>query len=189
MYIGTRGAPYVLWHKEQFCNSKAKLLESTGSYLKGVCQVCKTKQLLTVRTFEKPEQGLCTLSYTRLYCPSCLGPEKPKVELQVIKCIVVTRTVSWHRGQRFYSSLPLVAWVMLLLTSLCGGVLGPQWALCLVPWDAFSGQTGTSLWRWIRSPATSQLSGEQQQWVVCLPAFLSAHRKLPTAASQSLCSL
>lgn len=78
---------------------------------------------------------------------------------------------------------------MLFLTSLCEGVLGAQWAFCLSPWDTFSGQIGTSLQWWIRGPATSQLSGEQPQWVRCPPAFLSAHRKLPAAASQSLCSL
>lgn len=95
------------------------------------------------------------------------------MELQVIKCIVVTTTVSWHRGQSFYSSLPLIAWVMLFLTFLCEGVLRAQWAFCFTPSNAFSGQTGTSSCQWIRSPATSQLPGEQSAWVVCLPASLS----------------
>lgn len=108
------------------------------------------------------------------------------MELQVIKCIVVTSTVSWHRGQSFYSSLPLIAWVMLLLTFLCEGVLGAQWAFCLTPSDAFSGQTGASL----VEQEFCHLSACRWATTSSMSSSLPINpQKAATAASQSLCFL
>lgn len=125
----------------------------------------------------------------RFYSPACRGPAQSKVELQILMCIIVTTTVSWCRSHSFYSSLPLIARVMLFLTFLCEGVFRIQWTFCLTPSDAFSGQTGTSLCQWIRSPATSQLPGGEPQWVLCLPAFLSAHRRLQQQHLKACASL
>lgn len=136
-----------------------------------LCVICKTWSLLAAHAFVKPEHGDVR---TLFHSWSCVWRPSTDQELQVLMCTIVTSTVSWFRNHSFYSLLPLIAWVMLFLTFLSEGVFRTQWAFCLTPSDAFSRQTGTSLCQWIRSPATSQLP----QWVLCLPAFLSAHRRL-----------
>lgn len=127
--------------------------------------------------------------YMQFYSPTCGGPAQTKMELQVLMCIVVATTVSRCRSHGFYSSLPLIAWVMLFLTFPCEGVFRTQWTFCLTPSDAFCWQTGTSSYRWIRSPATSQLPGGERQWVLCLPAFLPAHKSLPQQHLKACASL
>lgn len=127
--------------------------------------------------------------YMQFYSPTCGGPAQTNVELQVLMCIIDATTVSRRRSHSFYSALPLIAWVMLFLTFLCDGVFRTQWTFCLTPSDTFSGQTGTSSCRWIRSAATSQLPGGEPQWVLCLPAFLSAHRRLQQQHLEACASL
>lgn len=169
--------------KDNFAIQKLNFLNLRAAIWKVYVTSVKANSCSQFSPLRSQSMGVCTLICTQLYCPLCLGTVQPEVELQVIKCIVVTSTVSWHRGQCLYSSWPLIAWVMLFLTFLCEGVLCSAWGMlcegdfCLTPSDTFSGQTGTFSPQWIRSPATSQLSGEQPQGVVC-PAFLSAHGNL-----------
>lgn len=132
--------------------------------------------------------GLCTLIYTQLYCPWCLGPEQPKVELQVIKCIVVTSTVSWHRGQGFYSSLPLIVWVMLFLTSLCEGCSGHS-ELFVLPLEMLSlGRQGL-----LAAVDQESCHLPALRWAAKMSNMSSSlpinPEKAATAASQSMCSL
>lgn len=171
--------------KNNFAIQRLNFLNLQAAIWKVCVRSVKPNSCIQFAPWRSQSSAVCTLIYMQLYCPSSLGPVQTEVELQVIKCIVVTSTVSWHRGQSFYSSLPLIAWVMLFLTFLSEGVLGAQWIFCLQMLSL--GRQGLP-W-WIRSPATSQLSGEQPQWVVCLPASLSASQKAAAAASQSLCFL
>lgn len=83
---------------------------------------------------------VCTLLYMQFYSPTFGGPVQTTVELQVLMCIVIT--VSRCRSHSFYSSLPLIAWVMLFLTFLCEGVFGTQRAFCLIPQMLSPGRLG-----------------------------------------------
>lgn len=144
---------------------------------------------LQLTPFQSQSSEVCTPVYMQFYSPLCGGPVQTKLELQVLMTIVDTITASWCRSHSFYSSLPLIAWVMLFLTFFCKGVFRTQWAFCVLPSDAFSRQTGTSLCQWIKSPATSQLPGREPQWVLCLPDFFSAHRRVQQQHLKACASL
>ena len=164
--------------KDNFAIQRLTIMHLWATIWKLCVMSVKHSSCLQFTPLWSQSMEVCTPVYAQFYSPACGGPAQAKMELKVLTCVVVTTTVSRCRSHIFYSSLPLIAWVMLFLTFLCEGVFRTQWAFCLTPSDAFAGQTGTSSRRWIRSPATSQLPGGEPQWVLCLPAFLSAHRRL-----------
>lgn len=73
IYIGTRGALYVLKHEEQFCNWKAKLLNLWAALWKVCVTSVKPNSWSQFTPLTSQSMGLCTLIYMDLYCPSCLG--------------------------------------------------------------------------------------------------------------------
>lgn len=157
-----------------------------SSYLKGVCQVCKAKELVTAPFWEAQHGGVHT--FIPSYSPCPIGPVQPKVELHVIKCIVVTSSFT-HRGQSFFTSLHLIAWNMLFLTFLCwGGAWGtgsclscPFWCFLWADRD-FLAVVDQEFCHFPASRWATTMSSMSSSLPIC-------PQKAATAASQSLCFL
>lgn len=140
--------------KDNFAIQRLMFMHLQATIWKLCVTPVKLNSCLQFTPLRSQSTEVCTAVYMQFYSSACGGPTQTNVELQVLMCIIVTTTDSWCRSHSFYSSLLLIAWVMLFLTFLCEGVFRTQWTFCLTPSDAFSGQTGTSLCQWIRSPTT-----------------------------------